>query len=277
MRSSAALFTIPVLIAAVSQFSCSTETGPQPGSPPFLWKVAKDNFAAHDFIKTAENLDRIIASENDYSSRAQPWLLVLTSGMIRGYTDLADGLETAVRAKKGDPGNFRKYISNSRSTAGRHTLHFAETFIRFQKGKDDPVLIAFNYPSGSAAPVPEITRALNGQALQPADLEFAQKHALERGVLVETCRAVGASDDTAKAAELFKAGDVKVSRTAFLTAMANSLYDQSQLYSSTKLDDPSKVKMFANLASDALKGIPESKQTKELNEKIQKAVATKKK
>jgi len=277
MRSSAGLFTIPILITATFQFSCSTETGPKPGSPPFLWNVARDNFAAHDFIKTTENLDRIIATENDYTARAQPWLLVLSSGMIHGYMDLADGLESAVRAKKGDPGNFRKYISNSRSTAGRHTLHFAEAFMRFQKGKDDPVLIAFNYPSGSAAPVPEITRALNGAALQPAELDAAQRHALERGVLLESCRAVGASDDTAKAAELFKSGDVKVSRAAFLTAMATSLYDQSQLYGPTKLDDPSKVKMFASLASDALKGVPESKQTKELNEKIQKAVVSKKK
>ena len=277
MRSSASLFTIPVLIAAGLQFSCSADKGPQPGSPPFLWNVARDNFAAHDFIKTAENLDRIIASENDYAARAQPWLLVLTSGMIRGYMDLADGLENAVRAKKSDPGGYRKYISNSRSAAGRHSLHFAEAFMRFQKGKDDPVLIAFNYPSGSAAPIPEITRALNGQQLPPPDLEFAQKHALERGVLLESCRAVGASDDTAKAAELFKAGDVKVARATFLTAMANSLYDQSQLYGPTKLDDPSKVKMFASLASDALKGVPESKQTKDLSEKIQKALVSKKK
>jgi hypothetical protein len=224
--------------------------------------VARDNFAAHDFIKTTENLDRIVATENEYTARAQPWLLVLTSGMIRGYADLADGLETAVRAKKADPGNYRKYISNSRSTAGRHTLHFAEAFMKFQKGKDDPVLIAFNYPSGTAAPIPEITRAINGAALQQPELDAAQRHALERGILLEACRAVGASDDTAKAADLFKAGEVKVPRATFLTAMANSLYDQSQLYGPTKLDDPSKVKMFASMASDALKGVPESKQTK---------------
>jgi hypothetical protein len=35
--------------------------------------------------------------------------------------------------------------------------------------------------------------------------------------------------------------------------------------------------MFASLSSDALKGVPESKQTKELSEKIQKALVSKKK
>jgi len=277
MRShaSSALLAVSVIIAGGLQVSCSTETGPQPGSPAFLWNAAKSNFAAQDYVKTAENLDRIVASENEYTARAQSWLLVLTSGMIRGYMDFADGLETGIRAKKSDPGNFRKYISNSRATAGRHSLHFAETFMKFQKGKDDPIPLAFDYPRGSAIPVAELTKAMNGMPLQPTELESGQKRALERAILLETCRAVGAADDTAKAAELFKSGDVKISRATFLTAMGHSLYEQSQLYTPNKMDDPSKVKMFASLASEALKGVPESKQTKELVAKIQKAAVKK--
>ena len=137
------------------------------------------------------------------------------------------------------------------------------------------MVLAFNYPSGSAAPVPEFTRVMNGQPLQPNEIESAQRRALERGVLLETCRAAGAPDDTAKGADLFKSGDVKVPRSTFLAAMGNSLYEQAQLYSSTKLDDPTRLKMFNSLASDALKGVPETKQTKELNAKIQKAMPKK--
>src|SRR4051812_4237148 len=124
-----------VLAAAALQFSCSSETGPQPGTPAFYWSAAKENFATNDFAKTTQSLEKIAASENDYTARAQAWLLVLTAGEIRGYMDLADGLEASVRAKHADPGGFRKYISNSRSAAGRLSYQFAETFMKFQKGK----------------------------------------------------------------------------------------------------------------------------------------------
>ena len=269
------LLTVAALAAAASQFSCSSESGPQPGTPAFYWSSAKETFATNDFVKTSQTLEKIVASENEYTARAQAWLLVLTAGEIRGYMDLADGLEAGVRAKKADPGGFRKTMSNSRSTAGRLSYQFAEAFMRFQKGKDDPVTLAFNYPSGNSSPVPELTRVSNGIPLQPTELESAQRHAIERAVLLETCRAVGAPDDTAKAADLFKSGEVKIPRSTFLAAMGNSLYEQAQLYSSTKLDDPTKLKMFNTMASDALKGVPETKQTKELNAKIQKAMLKK--
>src|SRR5262249_32308298 len=161
-------------------------------------------------------------------------------------------LENGVRAKKADPGGFRKYISNSRSAAGRLSLQFAEMFMRFQKSKDDPIPLAFSFPSGSAASVPELNRASAGMPLEAAEIGSAQKRALQRGVLLETCRAAGAPDDTAKAVDLFKAGSVQVPRATFLPAMANSLYDQAQLHGPRKLDDPEKLKVLSNLALGAL-------------------------
>ena len=51
-------------------------------------------------------------------------------------------------------------------------------------------------------------------------------------------------------------------------AMAESLYNASQLYTSKKLDDPSKMTIFAERAQEALKTVPPSKESKELNAKI---------
>jgi len=253
-------------------FSCSTSNAPEPGTPAYYWAAAKETFAANDYVKASEHLDKLLASENEYSARARPWLLVLTSGTVRGYMDVADKLESGVREKKADPGGFRKYISNSRSTAGRLSLHFAETFMRFQKGKDDPVPLAFSYPSGSALPVAELSKASAGMPLQPTEIEGAQKRAVERAILLETCRAAGAPDDTAKTLELFKSGNVQVSRATFLAGMADSLYQQAQLYDRKRQDDPEKLKVFSNLALTALKDVPETKQTKDLSEKIQKGM-----
>jgi hypothetical protein len=254
-------------------FSCSSgSTAPEKGTPAYSWAAAKETFAANDYVKTTEHLDKLLATENEYTARARPWSLILTSGIVRGYMDVADKLESGVREKKADPGGFRKYISNSRSTAGRHSLHFAETFMRFQKGKDDPVILAFTYPSGSATPVQELNKASAGMPLQASEIESAQKRAVERAILLETCRAAGAPDDTAKALDLFKSGNVQVSRAVFLTAMADSLYQQAQLYDRKKQDDPEKLKVFSNLALGALKDIPETKQTKELSAKLQKGM-----
>jgi len=186
--------------------------------------------------------------------------------------DVAEKLESGVREKKADPGGFRKYISNSRSTAGRLSLHFAETFMRFQKGKDDPVSLAFNFPSGSATPVPELAKASVGMPLQAAEIEGAQRRAVERAILLETCRAAGAPDDTAKALELFKSGNAQVSRATFLAAWR--IPSTSKPNSTTGKDRMirKKLKVFSNLALGALKDVPESKQTKELSEKIQKGM-----
>jgi hypothetical protein len=261
-----------LLAVSVVTAGCSTSTAPQPGTPAYAWSAAKENFAAGDYVKTAQHLDKVLASDNEYTARARPMFLILTSGMARGDMDLADNFEYGVKAKKADPGGFRKCISNSRSTAGRLGLQFAEAFMRFQKGKDDPIVLAFNFPSGSAAPVPEFARASVGQPLLPTEIESAQKHAIERAILLQTCAAAGAPDDTAKALDLFKSGNAQVSRATFLAGIADSLYDQAQLYGPRKLDDPEKLKVFSNLAMSALKDVPETKQTKELSAKLQKGM-----
>src|SRR6185369_8914568 len=127
-RATRTLLAGLVVIAAGLSFSCSTETGPQKGTPAFYWAAARESAAAGDNLKTSENLDSLLKGDNEFTARAQPWLLILDAGMIRGYADTADSLEAGVRAKKGDPASFRKYISNYRSAAGRQTLHFAEAF-----------------------------------------------------------------------------------------------------------------------------------------------------
>jgi hypothetical protein len=68
---------------------------------------------------------------------------------------------------------------------------------------------------------------------------------------------------------VLKSGDAKVPRAAFVMAMGNSLYEQSQLYSRQKLDEPAKQKIFCGRALEALKMLPESKETKALNTKIE--------
>jgi hypothetical protein len=51
--------------------------------------------------------------------------------------------------------------------------------------------------------------------------------------------------------------------------MATAMFEQAQLYSHNKMDDPDKMKIFCSRAQDALKLLPTSKETDDLNKKIQ--------
>ncbi len=254
--------------AAALLCSCSGTSAPQPGTPAFFWAAARETWGQGDYLKTIDHLDKL-SSDSEYGGRARPWLMVVTSGMAQGYVDLADAYETGARANKADPLSFRRLAANYRNTASRLAQHYAETYQDFQKSQQgDSVALAFPYPGGSATPVATLAKAANGIMPPPNEAETAQKRAVTRQVLLAACRAAGAPDDLAKTQELLKAGEAKVPRPVFLAAAARSLYDYSQLYTAARLDDPSKMKIFCERAQDALKAVPESKETKELSGKI---------
>lgn len=269
IRVMATAIVLPICFILIS---CSGDNAPQQGTPAFYWAAAKETFAAKDYAKTVQHLERLTATDNEYTGRARPWLLVTISGMARGYMDLADSFDAGSRANKNNPTEFRRRTNAYRGAANRMALEFVEVFDKFQKGKDDPVPVAMAFPTGNITPVVQLTRASTGAMLQPTELEPAEKRALERGVLMATCDAAGAPEDPAKTQELLRQGTLQVSRAAFVTAMARTLFDEAQLYSVRKLDDSGKLKIFCTRALDALKTVPETKQTKDLSTKITKSL-----
>jgi len=262
---------LALLSANLILFSCSSSDAPQPGTPAFYWSAAKETFAAGDYQKTIEHLDHILSGQNEYVARAQPWMLILTSGMAHGYMDLADAFEAGGRANHTQTTAFHRLVNDYRGSASRLSLQFAETFGNFQS-KDDSVPLAFPFPTGSPTEVALLTRVSNGAMPPASEVESAQKRTIERAVLLATCRAAGAPGDPAKAQDLLKSGAAKVPRATFVQAMATALFEQAQLYGHNKMDDPDKMKIFCSRAQDALKLLPASKQTDDLNKKIQSAL-----
>ena len=258
------------IAASMILFSCSS--GPEPpakGTPAFYWDAAKQTFAGGDYVKALDHLDNIVATDNEYTAKARAWMLVMESGMARGYMEVADYFESGARINKSDPTTFRKQVSQNRGLAGRLALRFADQFGNFQKTKEDPVLLAFPFPTGSLAPVLALTKVGNGILPQLNEVELAQRSAVSRSVVLATCRAAGNPDDAAKTQEMFKAGEVKVPRAVFVMTMAGALHDEAQLFTRNKQDEPDKLKIFCERAQEALKSIPETKETKGLDAKIQ--------
>ncbi len=55
-----------VIAANLILFSCSTgPTPPQKGTPAFYWQAAREAYAVGDHERTIQNLDSLVATEND--------------------------------------------------------------------------------------------------------------------------------------------------------------------------------------------------------------------
>src|SRR5262249_28121102 len=153
------------------------------------------------------------------------------------YIDLADNFEAGARANRANPGPFRRQATLFRGQASSAALQCTELLHKYRdSNKIDPIVAEFDYPNGSANEPVQLQRLSKGMLFPDAEIESLQKAMVQRGVLMSVTRAVGAGDDVAKALDIFKKGDVKIARPAFLLVMAKTLHTQADLYSPKKLD-----------------------------------------
>ena len=261
------------LFAVISAFvilsSCSSEpAGPKIGTPAFFWGAAKETFAAGDYSKTLDHLDNLLGAENEYTARALPWYLVLSSGTTNGYIEMAEAYDSGAHANRNDPAPFQKQRNDYRKAGGQMALRFAERYGGLAKLTGDVALV-FGFPRGSAGEIAPLTKVYRGMMPLPADIEAIQTRTIEKNVLQMACEAAGAPNDSAKAQAVLSAPDAKVPMATFQLAMAGALQKSADLYSRDKLDDPRKLQNLCEFAQNALKGVPESKASKELTAKIQ--------
>jgi hypothetical protein len=263
-----ALSTLGLLAAGTS---CSSGPSlPQPGTPSFFWAAAKETYRAGDFLKTDENLQRILTSENEFSARARAWDTVISAGLTQGYIELADNWEAGARMNRADPTPFRKQVSALRNLASASAIQFTEDIHKLMEMDRDPSLVlAFAYPAGTAAAPAGLKRVAGGILVPESERDLLEAAMLQRGVLLSVCRAVGSPDDAAAAQEKLKAGQFLVLRNTFLLAAARTLQEQSELFTSSKMDQPNRLKLMSQEALKAFGMVPQTKETKALTDKIQ--------
>lgn len=268
------LLLLCVIALTVMLVACST--GPpqaKMGTPQFHWNAAIQTHGAGDYAKVNDNLGEVIKTDNEFTARALPWRLVVLSGLTKGYADLADVWEAGVNANRANPTPFRTQMNAYRRLGGQLALQFGETLQKLQAAnKGQKVTLAFAFPSGSAAEIAQLKRVSSGYVIPEAEVETLQRRVLEREVLLATCRAVGAPEDSAKAQQTFRTGPVEVEWPVFAAALASSAYDLSQMFTRDHLDRPDRLEFFAKQALELLKGVPDSKETKSLRAKIEKAL-----
>lgn len=267
---------LPLAAASIAVLLTSCSSGPQPpapGSPAFIWNAARTAWHAGDFVKTSENLQQLTRGDSEFAGKARSWSILVSAGLAQGYTDLAEAYQAGARANRMNPTPFRKQVSLMRSMAAAAAVEMTEGVHLFlTKDKDPNVLLAFEFPTGAATEPPNLRKVSAGMLMQDSEAELMQAAMLQRGVLLAVTRALDAEGDTAKALERFRGGEPQTPRTVFLTAAARRLYEQSDLFGATKLDQPNRLKMLCQEALDTLGTVPETKETKALTAKIQAAL-----
>lgn len=268
-----------LLCAAAGAFlftaSCGSQ-GPEqarPGSPAFVWAVARDAYKAGDYLKANESLDQLVRGKSEFVARAAPLKLLIGTGLAKGYMELADKFDVGGKSNRSDPFIYRKQVSVYRTQArniAMQTLEAAHSQVAAIK--DATVTIAFPFPSGSVEEVVALKKLATGMQLQQTEVEKSTQEMLTRGVVLMACRAAGSPQDVEKARAAFKPEDTSVPRDQFLLAVSGALHEISELFDSKKLDEPDKLRMFGEQALEGLADLPQSKEKKDLTDKIQKAL-----
>lgn len=254
--------------------SCSGGTAlPKPGTPAAYWYDANVSYKAGDFLKTDENLQRIVVNDNDFTARARVWDMVICGGLAQAYSALADVYEDGARNNRENPAPYRRRANELRKLSGNMTLQLADSMHRLlEQPKEAEVAMAFAFPVGSTEKPQGLTRL--GKALFVPENEQAQllKEMQQRGVVLALCDATGNSGDAAKTQQLFQTPNVKVARDTFLFASAKMMEAGSDVFGSKKLDLPNKLKITLQETQGALNAITPTKDSKALADKIQKTL-----
>jgi len=243
---------------------------PEPGTPAFSWNEAKTAYHAGDCAKANDNLNNLLQHDNEFTAKAQPWALVLSSGIATGMMELSDAYKAGGIKNPDHPVALVRLASDSLRDANSAALPGVETFRKFvQKNKDPQILLAFEYPPVNPSEPAALRSVTKGNMLNSADVDALKQAMMQRGVAAAVARVVGEPEDSLKVPDMFKTQPVLVPRERFLFGMAQLLYDQAQLYDKKHINDPRRANLFCTEAANALKGLPEDKPVKELLQKIQ--------
>jgi hypothetical protein len=260
--------------------ACSP-SGPARGSPEWLHQAARDTFAAGDLEKTVEHLEKLERSEGSpYVPSARVWRTILTAGLAHGHLEIAEAYSAGSKRAGANKTAFLRQKTEHLKEAGRHAFYMLESSEAFLKdSSEQPVVVEFPFPRGSAAPVPELNRVYDGLDLGVEQRRPVEVKTLDRGVVRAVSTVLTSADDTAGAQKALQSGRVEVPPARFLLAMATMMEKLSPIFDRTGLGEPSVLEVVRKRAIKATEQVlalePDEETTtaaKELQADLEKAL-----
>ena len=143
--------TILGCLLLLSTCSGGGSGGPAQGSPEWLWLAAQENFAAADYVKTQEHLDKLADTESEWQKRAAVWRIVVLSGLSRAYRELSDIYSKGAESNNAQSSRFQNGIQQNQRDSRQYAIDLAESLPKYQKlfSDDANILLDFAFPSGS--------------------------------------------------------------------------------------------------------------------------------
>jgi hypothetical protein len=230
-----------VVLAMIGLTSCSSPNTARVGTPEFYWYAAKETYGAGDYVKTADHLDHLISNQNEFTARAVPWSLVLSSGMAAGYMELAESYTAGARVNKSNALAFRRKAADYRTMASPWVLRFAQNVDKLAQVQGGGIQLAFTLPKGAAAQPALLHQIAGGITLSSADEERVQTLMVQRNVLLAVCASAGAPNDAARTEQILGHTTTLLPRATFENALSQMLNAESALYTRNQLDDPEKL------------------------------------
>jgi hypothetical protein len=268
ITSAAIAALLAAILLILSTTACNTANKPappKPGTVAYSWISAEESYRQKNYQRTNEHLARLVSAQSEYRDRARLWSLIVSSGVASGYRELADAYENGARLNRAQLYDYRDRMGKARRAANQAAMMFVESFHQYlAAGKEAPLAFEFAFPQGKTAEPLQLTKLNKGITLQAADHEVLEREIVERAVVRTASQVVGGVDDLEKARTQFK----QPSRELFLKTMAQSLYENADLYNPRKLDEPRRLHILCKEALEAVALLPDSKDRKQLESKI---------
>jgi hypothetical protein len=246
-------------VLAVTFCAALTSCGPQgpeppkPGSPAYIWAAAQEAFQKGNFIVASNQLDKLAGKESEFKARAEVLDLVVATGIARGDMEWADILEDGGKYARTHQLDFRRAMNAMRTESDQMTLRAAEISHKdLTKLKDADLVLAFALPKFPSDVPIEAERVKTSIALTEAEQDSAHMKMIQRGVVKTYAEFAGSPKDIAKARALVGEGNFKLTKDAFLVALAHQYAELTAVYGSKKLDKSGQVKLLCGEAETAL-------------------------
>ena len=252
--------TILGCLLLLSACSGGGSGGPVQGSPEWLWLAAQENFAAADYVKTQEHLDKLADTESEWQKRAAVWRIVVLSGLSRAYRELSDIYSKGAETNNAQSSRFQNGIQQNQRDSRQYAIDLAESLPKYQKlfSDDADILLDFAFPSGNPNDSPLALRLEGGEVLNEDQQANATQQVVERGVILQAVLLAGEGEDVNAARAKFEAGAVEVPRQSFMNALGRTMWIVSELFDRTHLNLPDIEKILVMQAMKSIEPALES-------------------